>query len=651
MVLKFLRQIRTAKPDLTGLKIVAITGATIAALLLLARQAGWLQSAELRAYDQMMQLRPDPGPDPRLLIVAITEEDVLRYKPPLSDKLVAQMLAELQRHQPTAIGLDLYRDFPREPGHAELVKQLQNPNLITIRNLGTEDNPGGIPAPLGMPVEQVGFNDVVSDPDGVVRRNLVFAQETNSFSFQLAFNYLAARNTLPDWLDPTQTQLQWGKAVLIRLEKKSGGYQNNDDNGWQILLDYRTGKKVARRVTLTQVLQGQVKPDWISGKVVLIGATAESLKDLVFTPYSAAERINPKMPGVEIHAQMVSQYLDMAEGSRSPFRFWTEGAEVLWILGWVLIGGGLAWQLRNPLVLVFSSTAMLGVLAASSFLLFSDRVWVPVAMPTLGFFLTGGVVVAYRAQQAQRQQQMVMTLLGQNASPEIAAALWTSRDRLVKSGKLPGQKLIATMLFTDIKDFSTISEQMPPEELLLWLNEYLSAMTQEIQTHQGIVNKFTGDGLMAVFGVPMPRTTEAEIAKDAQGAVAAGLAMGDRLQELNRDWQQRNLPVVKMRAGIFTGPVVAGSLGGKERMEYGIIGDSVNIASRLESCDKHRQGGVCRVLIAHETLIHIQNQFQVEHWGLSTLKGKQQLVDVYRVLSSLTPESPILDKPEDKPEP
>jgi class 3 adenylate cyclase len=242
------------------------------------------------------------------------------------------------------------------------------------------------------------------------------------------------------------------------------------------------------------------------------------------------------------------------------------------------------------------------------------------------------LVVSYRAQRAQRQQMMMMKLLGQNTSPEIATALWQSRDRLLKAGKLPGQRLTATMLFTDIRNFSVLSEQLLPEDLLEWLNEYLSAITEEVKANQGIINKFTGDGLLAVFGVPMNRRTPIEVSQDACLAVECALAMGARLDQLNQDWQTRNQPLAQMRVGIFTGPIVAGSLGGKDRLEYAVIGDSVNIASRLESYEKDRQTETCRILIAQETLVHLQNKFVVERWGLLALKGKQQMVDVYRVL-------------------
>ncbi|NEQ71392.1 MAG: adenylate/guanylate cyclase domain-containing protein, partial [Symploca sp. SIO2D2] len=165
-----------------------------------------------------------------------------------------------------------------------------------------------------------------------------------------------------------------------------------------------------------------------------------------------------------------------------------------------------------------------------------------------------------------------------------------------------------------------------------WLNEFLQVLTHEILTHQGIVNKFTGDGLLAAFGVPTPQQDQQKIAADAQAAVTCALVISDRLNQLNQNWLQRGLPKIQMRIGIFTGAIVAGSLGGKDRLEYGIIGDTVNIASRLESCEKHRQPSDCRILIGYETLVHLKEQFEVESWGWLALKGKEQMVDVYRVV-------------------
>lgn len=637
MIIKFPGKFLQRWSDWTGLYTVAIATVALTSFLLGVRQFGGLQPLELMAFDQMVRLRPTGNPDPRLLVVGITEDDIQHFKRlPLSDEVIAQVLEKLSAMGPQVIGLDLYRDIPYEPGHKELTAQLRAANIIGIKNLGDAQTKG-VPPPPEIPPERVGFNDIVIDPDGTVRRNLMIANTSEgtffSFAWQLAMRYLETQNISPHNSPRNQDHIEWGKAEFVPLKADSGGYQQIDDQGYQILLNYRSAHSVAKQISVTQLLNGQIEANWVKGKIVLIGTTAPSGRDLFLTPYSPDQQTSPKMPGVLVHAQMLSQILDVVSGDRSLFLFWPQWAEMLWIGSWTLLGGSLAWGSRHPLVFALGCPTLLGVLGGMSFVLFLDYKWVPVAAPALTFVCASATVVAYRAHQAQRQQQIVMRLLGQNTSPQIAQALWRSRDRLMEDGKLPGQKLIATMLFTDIRNFSTISELMPPEKLMEWLNEYLAMLAEVVQTHNGIINKFTGDGIMVAFGVPMPRTTSAEIAADARAAVSCALRIGERLDQLNKDWKERDLPDIEMRVGIFTGPIVAGSLGGKDRLEYGLIGDSVNIASRLESCEKERQPSTCRVLIAHQTLTYIRGEFQVEHWGPLALKGKQQTVDVYRVIS------------------
>jgi len=333
-----------------------------------------------------------------------------------------------------------------------------------------------------------------------------------------------------------------------------------------------------------------------------------------------------------IHAQMVSQTLTAALEGRSLFWFWSEPMEVLWIVSWAIAGGLLARWSQRPFVLALAGTGLLLLLMGAGYSLFLHQAWVPIAAPAIAAIAVGSFTITCQIQYARQQQQIVMKLLGQQTSPEIASALWNSRDRLLQSGRLVGQTLTVTILFIDIRNFSGISEQHPPEVMMGWLNEYMCSMTQAVHQHHGIINKFMGDGLMAVFGVPVPRLTIAEIAEDARQTVACAVEMGDRLQTLNQDWQQRGLPVVEMRAGIFTGDVMAGSLGGKNRLEYAVIGDSVNIAARLEAWQKDKQTNQCRILIARETLDHLQEQFYVEPWGHLQLRGRQSLVEVFQVL-------------------
>ncbi len=627
MTSEFLRQAR----------LIILTSSLASALVLGLRQFGAFQPLELAAFDLLTRLQSTPPPDPRLLVVAISEADLqAQQRWPLPDLTIAQAIAQLQPHRPTVIGLDLHRDLPQPPGQAQLQAQLQAPNLIAITKLGdSEDIP--VPPPPHLPTERVGFNDLLLDPDGSVRRNLLFAAPDPqqpplfAFSLRLALRYLAVHRISPRSLPQPSAAIQLGAARLQPLTPDAGSYQNLDARGYQILLRYRSPQP-ARALSLSQVLQGQFDPSWVSGKVVLIGTTAPSAKDLFFTPFSATAADQRKLAGVWVHAQMVSQLLSAASGERPLLWFWPEALELLWVLAWALLGGSLAWRTQSPWLLGLAGAALLAALLGGGWLLFTQQGWVPLAAPATAALVSGGWVVAQRAQQAQQQQQMVMRLLGQNTSPEIAQALWQARDRLLKSGKLPGQRLVATMLFSDLKDFSSLAEQLDPEALLEWLSKWLEVQTQEVQRHQGIINKFLGDGLMAVFGVPVARSTAAEIAEDARRAVACALAMAERLRQLNQVWAQAGKPVAQMRIGIYTGAVVVGSLGGQQRSEYGVIGDSVNIASRLESCLKERQGGECRVLIGQATLEQLGGAYAVESWGMLALKGKQQGVEVFRVL-------------------
>lgn len=339
-----------------------------------------------------------------------------------------------------------------------------------------------------------------------------------------------------------------------------------------------------------------------------------------------------EMPGIKVHGQMVSQILSAVLDGKPLFRFWSEPWEWLWIITWGILGGYWGYKIKHPLILIAGNFLGLIILFGVSYGLFLQLFWIPVAAPSLAFILTFFVTIIYQDWKSQQQQKIVMKLLGQQTSLEIANALWNKRSHLIDSGFLPPQTLTATILFTDLKNFSTIAEKQSSEALMNWLNQYLSLMTDIVLNHNGIVSKFTGDGLMAVFGVPVPRIHLKDIAKDAENAVDCALEMGQCLSELNQKWQQQKLPVVRMRIGIYTGTVTVGSLGGKNRLEYGVIGDSVNIASRLESCEKDRHVGECRILTTTETLIYLPKKYNVESWGELNLKGREKSVEVYQVL-------------------
>lgn len=635
-----------AKTDEGGPRLVLAVAIALGLVLGL-RGQGLLLPIERALYDRWVQLRPARPLDDRIVVVGITEADLRRLPTwPLTDDLLAATIDRIQAAKPAVIGVDLYRNLRRPPGSQALARALQAPNVITIQSI--DGNPGS-PIAYGSqpPLDRVGFNDVIYDDDGVVRRALLLSQNERgdlfqSFALLVALTYLQPRQITAVESPLNNNWMQLGQSTLIPLEPDAGQYQDLDAAGYQIWLDYRGRQNFVDVVPLHNVLAAQVEPDRLAGKVVLLGTLAESSRDLFFTPYSPTERYQARMAGVLLHAQIVSQLLDLADGRRRLPWFWTAGQEIAWIVVWTMVGGIVAQGLP---VLARSSLAIGGVMGAigcAGLGLFYGGAWIPIAAPGLGAALAWGAVAAVRGQQARQQRQMAMKLLGMNASPAVAKTLWRDRHRVIESGRLPGQKLVATIVFTDIRNFSTIAERLDPDVLLDWLNDYLDVLTREVLARDGVVNKFTGDGILAMFGAPIARTKPIEIADDAERAIDCALAMRAELIRLNQSWHSRRLPVIQMRVGIYTGEVVVGSLGGRDRLEYGVLGDSTNVASRLESCMKERQPDNCRILVGDATVAALGDraeQFLLESWGITTLKGKHQRVSVYHVSGRRSPDT------------
>jgi len=387
-----------------------------------------LEQAELSAYDGLMQLRrPSLPPDPRLLVVEVTEKDIQYLEQwPMSDAVMTQLLQTLQQYEPAVIGLDIYRDIAIPPGHAELSKLLQtNNNIIPICQISESENRGTLPPP-GVPESRVGFADLAIDEGGVVRRALLYhtldiesgCTTKLSFSFQLAKHYLEGKG-----IEPTLTpddHLKWGDVVFKPLKPTSGGYQQADTGGYQILLNYRSADKLADSITLTEVLEGRLDPSLVQDRIVLIGIAAPSEKDRFSTPYTSQGLIIETMPGVVIHGHIVSQLLSTVLNGRQVFWFWPNWVEVIWIWGWSLTGAILVRVTRNIWQMLFAEMLALGLLGGVSFIVFLEAGWIPVMTPVVGLVMSSTGVLAYSAYQNQQERAHFARLLQEQENNLIA---------------------------------------------------------------------------------------------------------------------------------------------------------------------------------------------------------------------------------------
>jgi adenylate cyclase len=347
------------RPQWQGVIGILFASLTVSTAVAVANDAGLLEGFERLAYDQMVRLRhagrqalrQELPPDDRLLIVTVTESDLEQLAEfPLTDQTVARAITQLQHYGPAVIGLDMYRALPKPPGREALLQAFEADNVIAITKLADQTHPA-IPPPEGISPEQVGFNDVIVDGDGAIRRSLIMGTESTpdggfqvyfALSLRLALHYLRAIGIEPEASAADPETLQLGPTPFLRLQPGAGGYGRTDAGGYQVMLDYRHPLTPARQVTLSEVLANQVEPDWIEGKIVLIGPTAPSLKDLFYTPFTGAGvEETHQMPGVVIHAQMVSQILDAATGRRSLLWTSTPLQEWSWIGLWALLAG--AW--------------------------------------------------------------------------------------------------------------------------------------------------------------------------------------------------------------------------------------------------------------------------------------------------------------------
>jgi adenylate cyclase len=391
---------------------------------------------------------------------------------------------------------------------------------------------------------------------------------------------------------------------------------------------------------MNEVLDGQVDPALIRDSIVIAGVNADSVKDEFLTPYDRFAGPGQTTSGIAVHAYETGQLLRAALAGDAPIQVLSDRTEHLWILLWGILAAILGRFTRSGLRFTLLAAGGLATLVAVAFAAFMLGWWIPVAPTGLAWLAASGGVMAYLSTHEKAEKRLLMDLFSKNVSPAVADELWKHRDSFMHGGRLDAQTMTITVLFSDLANFTPVAERLTPTELLNWLNEYMEAMASLVTQYEGVVDNYIGDAIKADFGVPIPRTTDEQIRQDAVNAVSCALAMRQEMERLNEFWSAQGSPLVRIRVGIATGPVVAGCLGSTQRIKYTTIGDVVNTAARLESFSKEAPGNspdsLCQVLLADHTAERLGDRFELEPVGICSLKGKSEGVMVYRLLGEKT---------------
>ena len=651
----------------------------IAALIVLALGAGgFLETAELKAYDWRMRRSADPASvNKNIVLIEINDATIRDFEPVFGhwpwprlvhsyvvDYLAAAgarvvaidlTLAEHDRVELYDVNGDKYTGRTSDEKLAASVQQAgnvimladavqegrvngdQDPNAASWKDPGYRLGDRAEPRPVVLaPFQELtnasvglGHNFIALDPDGPARRMVPFIQNEGKYLPSLGVAAaLRAGGFAPGEIaaDGDAIRIRDRRLPLVPITVQDVYDPRKVHKQWTMLIDYRAPWLLAgaahaypvyeyRRVFYSQLAllekeKPQIDPAVFKDKIVFVGFTASGLTDVFQTPMSGEK--TGTMPGIQLHASMADGILAN--------RF-IRPASPASRIGAVIVasaGVGLLAAFLSFSGAALATAAILGGWTYLALTAFREGLWLNLVQP----LTAGGIALflgtAYQYFVEGREKRKVKKLFGRYVSRDVFAQLMAHPE----TAELGGNRREMTVLFSDIRGFTTVTERGNPEEIVTQLNEYFSKMVEVVFRHQGTLDKFVGDMVMALFGAPLDDPEHAE------HAVQAAIDMVRELGELNKTWAAAGMAQLDIGIGINSGDMIAGNIGSSSIMSYTVIGDNVNLGSRLESLNKEYK---TRIIMSDATRTRLRNNYATRPLGDVIVKGKTKAVAIYEI--------------------
>lgn len=570
---------------------VGLRGGMAALAVGLLAAAGALEWVELRGLNSLFHLRGPRPPRTPVTVVSIDDDSFqeLGLPWPWPRALHARLVDLLREGGALAVGLDLLFVEPSAHGpedDAALADAVGRAgNVILAAALTSVRDAVGVRETLNPPLKAIrdraaGFGpaNLPADEDAFVRRALL------RHDFQ--------GREVPG-LD----------LALQRVATRAGLRSAPPPAGREILINYRGGPQSFPWIPYYRVITGEVAPETFRGRIVLVGATSPTLHDVFPTPFAPLGA----MPGVEIHANVLETLVQGDPLRRVPLGVTLAVALAAALLtAWVAAPG-------RPFVALATVTGLVGlhpVVAAAAFV--AGDVWLDLLPLPLAVTLAYGVSVLRNFLEAQRARQRLSRFFSPAVLREVAR----------HGHELGRTRRLVTVLFSDIRGFTTIAERLQPEEVAELLRDYMTSMTEAVFRHGGTVTQFVGDEIMALYNAPFDQPDH------AIQAVRTALEFQERLQALSGRWAARCGGPLRNGVGIHTGEAMVGIVGSAQRVEYGAIGDTINLGSRLEGLTKEFGAPI---IVSEATYQAVKDLVACRFLGEVTVKGKEVPVRIYGV--------------------